>query len=318
MSLKAAVKGIIQKIPPLERLRQLHKHTTVSTRSYSREIRRWFKNTAVSESTFNRKRKIDNLIVSLTSFPARINVLEYALFSLIRQTVRPEKIVLWLSEQEFPHVRDDIPAGLARYSIFNVEIQFTKENYRSYKKLVYSLKEYPDALIVTADDDIFYKSDWLELLVKTHEKFPDDIIAHRAKWINFIEKKIAPYNEWMPSNIDVSYCNFLTTGGGVLFPPNSLYPDALNNKLFMELCPFADDIWFYVMALLQKTKIRTVKNGYHGIISFDYIFKRAGRKIPQLMDINVGNNQNDVQFAAVLRHYAIYDSFYELFGDTTE
>jgi hypothetical protein len=47
-------------------------------------------------------RRIDNLIVSLTSFPGRIDEIQYTIFSLLDQNVLPEKIILWLAENEFP------------------------------------------------------------------------------------------------------------------------------------------------------------------------------------------------------------------------
>jgi hypothetical protein len=41
---------------------------------------------------------------------------------------------------------------------------------------------------------------------------------------------------------------------GVLYPPASLHPDALNAQMAAELAPTADDLWFKVMALRHGTK----------------------------------------------------------------
>ena len=38
------------------------------------------------------------LIVSLTSFPARIKTVHQTINTLLRQTVKPDHIILWLSE----------------------------------------------------------------------------------------------------------------------------------------------------------------------------------------------------------------------------
>ena len=49
----------------------------------------------------NRKEKI---IVSLTSFPGRINEVWICIESLMRQTFKPDAIELWLSLKQFPFV----------------------------------------------------------------------------------------------------------------------------------------------------------------------------------------------------------------------
>jgi hypothetical protein len=291
------------------------KGKVASTKKIDKEIKHYFQNRTTSLKKFNVKKQINNLIVSFTSFPARIELVEYTLFSLLKQTIRPQKIILWLSENEFKEAGKNHPKNLEKYTDFNFEIQYVKENFRSYKKLIYSINKYPNKIIVTADDDAFYPSDWLELLYDTHCSFKNDIIAHRIHRVTFNNTGIAPYRNWEDNNTDVSYLNFFTGLGGILYPPNSLYKDATNEELFLKLCPNADDIWFYIMALLQKRKIRQVKNGYRNIMHFDYMYKKKYTDIPELASVNVNKNQNDVQLRAVLEYYKIYDSFYELYAD---
>lgn len=55
-----------------------------------------------------------------------------------------------------------------------------KKDIRSYKKLIPILKKYPNKIIVTADDDVIYKKDWLERLYKDHLKYPNYILVHRV------------------------------------------------------------------------------------------------------------------------------------------
>ncbi|MFP3043044.1 glycosyltransferase [Treponema primitia] len=266
---------------------------------------------------YKNKRQIDNLILSFTSFPARLQFIEYTLFSIIQQTIRPKKIILWLSSDEFPKREKSIPENVLRYKPFNFKIQFVEKNFRSYKKLIYSLEKYPDDIIVTFDDDIYYKPDWLEKLYSTYSNFPNDIISHRVHAISFKNNHIDLYQNWSEGKIGASFLNFFTGAGGILYPPRSLYDDAVKSEYFMNLCPSADDIWFYVMALLQKTLIRKVKNGYDKAIDFDYVFDRDYVTIPKLTNINLDENRNDIQFKAVLEHYGIYESFYALYGGNT-
>lgn len=50
--------------------------------------------------------------------------------------------------------------------------------------------------------------------------------------------------------------NFLTGGAGTLFPPHSLPNEVLNKEKNMELCPYADDVWFKAIAILNGTPIQ--------------------------------------------------------------
>ena len=44
--------------------------------------------------------------------------------------------------------------------------------------MIPALKEFPDSLIVTVDDDWYYPRNMLEILIEEHHQYPDDIICH--------------------------------------------------------------------------------------------------------------------------------------------
>ncbi len=50
-----------------------------------------------------------------------------------------------------------------------VDIKYYK-NIRSYKKLIPSLIYYPDDIIITCDDDIFYRSNMVSDLINAYNK----------------------------------------------------------------------------------------------------------------------------------------------------
>ena len=52
------------------------------------------------------------LIVSLTSFPARINTVHQVIESLLNQTKKADKIILWLAPEQFPNGEKDLPEKL--------------------------------------------------------------------------------------------------------------------------------------------------------------------------------------------------------------
>ena len=55
------------------------------------------------------------LIVSLTSYPARIPYIKYTLYTLLMQSYKPNQILLWLSKEEFPNKEKDLPQELLEF-----------------------------------------------------------------------------------------------------------------------------------------------------------------------------------------------------------
>lgn len=245
----------------------------------------------------------EGLIISLTSFPQRMYEIHYTLYSLLTQTVKPAKVVLWLGSEQFPNGEKDIPPKVLKLKENGLVIEWHK-NLRSYTKLVPSLKKYPNNIIVTADDDIYYEKDWLEKLLKSHKENKNCIICHRAHRVKFDREKLAPYKKW-PKKIKggkASYLNFLTGVGGVLYPQNSLHKDVLKEELFTELAPKADDVWFWAMAVLNKTKILVVKDW---IRELTYVNPERERGLTDEVTLFSFNKKggNDLQIEKVLNHY---------------
>ena len=119
------------------------------------------------------KRK-PQLIISVTSFSQRIRDVHFTLYSLLTQTLKPDAVVLWLGEEEFPDKENNLPQSVLALKRNGLTIKWCKDT-GSYKKLIPSLKEYPDDIIVTADDDIYYRPNWLELLYNAYLKEPQYI-----------------------------------------------------------------------------------------------------------------------------------------------
>lgn len=249
------------------------------------------------------ERETPKLIISLTSFPERIKDITYNIYSLLDQKIKPDILVLWLAKEQFPNREDDLPKKLIRLKNKGLTIRWC-ENLKSYTKLVYSLKEYPKDIIVTADDDIFYPNDWLELLYNSYLKNPHNIHCHRAHKITFSEHgDMNSYNIWK-KNIkpnSPSYLNFFTGVGGVLYPPNSLHPDVLNKKLYQELSPTADDIWFWAMALLHNTKVQVVSDNIGNLI---YINPEVEYRIKKGFTLGaINETANDIQLEKTINYY---------------
>ena len=245
----------------------------------------------------------NGIIISLTSFPQRMYEIHFTLYSLLTQSVKPAKVILWLGEEQFPNREKDIPEKVLKLKANGLTIGWHK-NLRSYTKLIPALKQFPNNIIVTADDDIYYEKEWLEKLVKTHDTDPDCIICHRAHKIKLSKTGVAPYKKWAKKikYCKPSYLNFLTGVGGVLYPVNSLYKDVLNEELFTELAPKADDVWFWAMAVLNKTKTGIVKNQ---ITDLNYVNPERERGLIDEVTLFSSNKKggNDLQIEKVINHY---------------
>lgn len=107
--------------------------------------------------------KLD-VIVSLTSWKARINYVSRTIFSIIKNC-EPLKIVLCLAETEFPNKESELPEDLL-VLINNelVEILWVKENTFCFKKILYTLDKYKEYPIVSADDDCIYHENYVKIL----------------------------------------------------------------------------------------------------------------------------------------------------------
>jgi hypothetical protein len=139
------------------------------------------------------------LIVSLTTIPERIGTIHLCLDSLLKQSLKPDRLILWLSESndtDRPKIdKETLPASLLRLVARGVEIRWCKD-IRSYRKIIPTLLDHPDALIVTADDDIFYSTHWLRTLYDAYQIEPQYLHCHRAHLIRYAQSvEVLPYRK---------------------------------------------------------------------------------------------------------------------------
>lgn len=245
------------------------------------------------------------LIVSLTSFEGRIFDTALAIESIMQGTVKPNRIILWLSEEDF-HPGKELPVLLQRQKKRGLQIEYC-ENYRSYRKLIPAIQKYPDALIITIDDDAIYEPDLVERILNTHRKYPHDICACRMHRVKLDEnRKPQSYLNWefCVEQATDSPLNFPTGVGGVLYPPHCFSEEVTNAEVFTSICPLADDIWFYAMALLNNTPIRLV---YTGQPDGYFVNLNTGNTCAlSAINTDANNCMNDVQLKAVFEHYDLY------------
>jgi hypothetical protein len=241
-----------------------------------------------------------NIIVSLTTHNKRILDVWLTIESLLNQTLKPNKLILWLAEDEFDE--NSIPLVLKRQQKRGLEIGFCKD-LKSFTKLIPTLQKYSNQLIITADDDIVYPFDLVENLYKEYERTDNNVVlcCRVHKMIFDKQNLLLPYNKWTSEyqGQETSMLVFPTGVGGVFYPPHCFHEDIFKEDLFLKLCPHADDVWFKAMTLLKGIPCKK-------ILCRELIMMDENQDIA-LERINRGQNKNDTQIKAVFNHYNLWD-----------
>ena len=243
------------------------------------------------------------VIVSLTSFPAAIPYAKEAVKSILAGNTLPDKVVLYLTFSQFKDSK--IPLELTALANNNslFEIRNYNEDIRSYRKLIPALKDFPNDIIVTVDDDVKYHKNMLKRLLSRHKKYPNSIVGHRVRRI----KLNAKYRKWkcykrislLTRSFKPSFRNLQIGVGGVLYPPHSLSEEMLKHEVFMQLAPTVDDIWFWAAAVAKGTKIAPIPFGFWRQPDLGKPLKVT------LRNINVSSNidMNRTVFESVIKKY---------------
>lgn len=241
------------------------------------------------------------LIVSLTSYGNRLQLIYLAIESLMHQTLKPNRIILWLDKTKYD-TYESIPLALHKLEERGLEIRLC-EDVRSYTKLVPALNEFPDSLIITVDDDWIYPIDMVERLYRAYQKDSSKIYFFRGHYILFDKHgKPKPYDEWVKRGAKgCDILNFPTGMGGVIYPPHCYHSDMTDSELFLKLCPSADDVWFKVMTMLKGTLCEQLYTPH-----FERMFVRLDVDDENALETtNVIHGKNDLQIKAVFEHYGI-------------
>jgi hypothetical protein len=238
-----------------------------------------------------------DVVVSLTSIPSRLGIVHLTIRSLFAQSHLPRKIILWLHED----LRTQIPRALSSLENEVFEIRYNELNC-SHRKLVSSLEFFPEDCIVTCDDDSMYDTAWLENLYASHVLHPVDVIGGKCRRISYNGSgELMPYKKWHYSydRGGSEPCLMAVGFGGTLYPPHCMMKDVTDPKLFLELAPRADDLWFKAMALLNGVNVRTSLVPSKDPVEINRSQKNALRRL------NIREDGNHRQWTDICNHYKI-------------
>ena len=233
------------------------------------------------------------IIVSLTSYPARIHHVSTVLSTITAQTKQADEIVLWLAEEQFPEKEKNLPRDLRKVIQNGIVTLRWCDDLKPHKKYFYAFQEYPDDLVITIDDDLYYPPDLIEKLYASYLKHPNAVSAMRVHLMVYDEKTgILPYNAWVMGYKEAegieSMQLFHTGNAGVLYPVHLFHKDMLNQKAIREACLYADDILLKMMEIVSDIPVVFVS----GHTKLNYVGKTQE---DGLFQYNISHNDEQIQ-----------------------
>lgn len=276
---------------------------------YKRNAKKIRKNVSKAKEEFGLTKVANRsyfVVVSLTTYPKRFPYIDLCLKSLILQDDKPDRIIVYLGSDS---VGVELPENMSKFKQYGVEFRYDEnEDLRSHKKYFYAMKEYPEAVVVTADDDIIYPGNWLHSLLMSYEMHPDCVSARRVHLMTRKEDgKLKEYNHWIDQyrkKLEPSMELIATGNSGVLYPPHCISDQAFVIEDIKKYCYEADDIWLKCMALLRGTKCVWVANDEVDLPEV------GGGDETALSRTNVVENRNDIFLRRLMKHYNITEDMF--------
>jgi len=251
----------------------------------------------------NQEKRCRKIIISLTTIPSRIEYVPYVLGSMMRQTLKPDMIILNLGDELFSNVT--LPAVIDKFESAGVTVRYVPD-LKPHTKYYYTLREYPEDIIITIDDDQIYPPNFIEKLYQSYLKHPNAISCYRAHLMQFDENgDLLSYNKWTKEyseQINIPSMQLFATGiGGILYPPHCMHQEVLNKESLLTLSPIADDIWLKIMQVMNNCPVVVIS-------PFKQLIGVASSKTQKdaLWRSNVSLNKNDIQIQNVLNKYNKY------------
>ena len=243
------------------------------------------------------QKKEGRIIASLTTFPARIENLWIVIESILRQSHKPDMLILWLSKEQFPSI-DVLPKRLVSLQNRGLQIRFCDGDLRSHKKYYYVLKDYPNDHLFTFDDDLIYPSNTISSVLLAAESAPNCIVGRYSNQIMFDDKGNVCFmrNKRKDIAYKALWSTFIGSGGGTLYPAGFLPEITKDKDTFMTICKTADDVWLNTMCRFSGHKVMAIMNRCP-------LLEIQNKNNTTLTSINLGEENYRQQIA--VRNYCI-------------
>ena len=187
----------------------------------------------------------ERVIVSLTTYSRRIGNIPTVLETIFNQTTTPDLVVLNLAIDEI------IPDEVQKY-IDSKPIEVNRvPDTKVFKKLIPTLKKYPNDVVISIDDDWLYPTEMIEDFVSVHNKYPNYPISGNKS----------------------AFCCMQCHCGCASLQKGSFLGDYLN-EIDYELissCPSDDMVYTYLSNLAGHPYIRTQGLYFHNMKPFNAV-----------------------------------------------
>ena len=252
------------------------------------------------------KDHVPDLIVSMTSYPARIRHAWLSLESLFRQNDCDFRLVLVLADSQFP--KRKVPRSIRRLAKKGLEILWVSHDGRSFDHLWPAYEKFAGASIISVDDDKFFSRELVGKLRAASAELPSTIISWRG-WQMLTSKGDLVFGEGWRRATQKTPSNqlFMPPGNGSLYPPGSLPRSAGDYDLRERICPNADDVWYWAMARLGGAESLCLGEANHRAVW------------QQKATVSLASSQpGPAEFEQVLLHFNLRGSVIEGLSEATE
>ena len=250
-------------------------------------------------------KKSGNVTVSLTSHSKRVSdFAPFAIYSIFHQTVLPNRIVLNINQDKWNE--DNLPELIKKLQVAGLEVNFC-EDVGPHTKLLPAMQRYPEDVIITVDDDIYYDETLLfDLLTEYHLHAPNCVICRDALVVGVRGGEVLPYAQWNEANPSDELPILPLGVSGVLYAPHIFSKEVFNKDVFLSLCSHADDVWFMVQEQLDEISVYIVKESHHRAIqSVDHKNEYVAEGSSALHFQNMELGGNDKQLAELIKYYNV-------------
>lgn len=235
------------------------------------------------------------VILSVASHGSRVHGLGACLSWLRHQSVKPQRIIAVLPENEWGQRR--LPAPLRRLQSAGLEIVFQDDNHKSYKKFTAAFEQFPDWPVLVVDDDAWYASWTIEVLWSAHLLNPRALIGIRCR-TPLLDGELVEYMKmpWASQGVYSDNVPLITTVGGALFPSGSNFKEMCGqhpafDSLAESAFPTNDDIYLWHFARMHKLCVSVAAPPFP--VSYDAI--RNQLRHGNLFDKNITLNDDMVR-----------------------
>lgn len=232
------------------------------------------------------------LVVTFTSYTPRYPLLHICIQSLLKQSLKPNRILLYVAKED----HGKLPESILQLQKRGLDIRYVAD-LKSHKKYFFARQEFPQAFLITADDDLFYPRHWLKQLWESYNRNPNCIHCHRAHLLRMDSQgNWLPYRQWDYESQGISGPSldlFPTGNGGVLYPPGFLPEGVLQLDDMMAYAPKADDVWLRLWTRKMGISVCKVKPYYTRFVEI------PSSQTVSLNQTNYAEDANDPQIKAV-------------------